>query len=291
MKPDKRASSARLLAALSAVLLTVALALAALRAASSSSSSIYAGMDMTAAEGGAAASTAAVRSNAAAIMATTTGYSVESEEVEPGMAVQYQIRKDGERMSMQDFYAGLRSDPALAGLLTQTLSDSPFSAFFWETPPASRAHMAHRPFEFVLVNAPRLSRVTADSTSFEEQLWHCDPGAGTSIATFTNLGGDSTLCSPCEMSGVRPNGYAHLANFLRSGPKQQIAELWMRVGQAVDKWTAATAGPVWVSTSGYVRLSSASTVQLPRLPFPQAGRKPYSTRTHCKLHAQMLPRH
>lgn len=189
---------------------------------------------------------AADRSNAA----TTPGYSVESEEVEPGTTTQYRVRKDGIRMSTRDFYAGLRSDPALAALLTQTLSDSPFSAFFWETPPVSRMD---RPFEFVLVNAPRLSRITADSTSFKDQLSHCDPETGASIVTFANLNNDSTLCAPCKMNHVRPDGYAHLATFLRSGPRQQVAELWTCVGRAVDGWTAATAAPVWVSTSGYVR--------------------------------------
>ena len=38
------------------------------------------------------------------------------------------------------------------------LADAPFDAYFWETPPLTEGRL-ERPFEFVLVDAPQLSKV------------------------------------------------------------------------------------------------------------------------------------
>lgn len=43
------------------------------------------------------------------------------------------------------------------------------------------------------------------------------------VATFTNLGGDATLVSPCfPARGQVEGGYPHLASFLQRAPPDQV---------------------------------------------------------------------
>ena len=45
-------------------------------------------------------------------------------------------------------------DPTMLDLMTRTLRNSPFRAFFWECPPVSADTVSSTPFEFVLVDSP-----------------------------------------------------------------------------------------------------------------------------------------
>ncbi len=57
-------------------------------------------------------------------------------------------------------------DEAFRAYFISILSESPFSAFRWETPPITR-DTANRPFEFVLLNSPGLAR-KPDTNSFAD---------------------------------------------------------------------------------------------------------------------------
>jgi hypothetical protein len=166
----------------------------------------------------------------------------------------YTITRDGTRLS----YAGVldlwKSDAAFNAFFTTMLSESPFSAFRWETPPISRV-TAGRQFECVLLEAPHLL-FPPDPHSFARRFADDETDAG--VVTFENLGGDATLVVPS------PRGddavYAHLAAFLRSAPQEQQQALWRALGQAVAAKLSDRA--LWISTHGggvawvHVRLDS-----------------------------------
>jgi hypothetical protein len=134
------------------------------------------------------------------------------------------------------------------------LSDAPFTAFCWETPPITEAS-AHRPFEFVLLDSPHLAG-QADPQAFAEHFGLA--GALPEAVAFPNLGRDAMLVVP------RPTGphtaYGHLAVFVRSAPESQQHALWALVGKTMAERLGSS--PVWLSTAGagvpwvHVRLDS-----------------------------------
>ena len=75
------------------------------------------------------------------------------------------------------------------------------------------------------------------------------------MSAFPNLGGDAMLVAP-KQDPSAPRGelaYAHLANFVRGAPPEQVRRLWAQVGKSMERRVGAEgqAGrPVWLSTSG-----------------------------------------
>jgi len=151
---------------------------------------------------------------------------------------------------------------AAAQRFASTIEKVPYQAAFFETPPiASTATAASaagdRPFEFVLVDAPRLYRFAdgrPDRGAFAEHFdapgGGCgngdgsdnddgdDDNAGKYSCAFPSLGKDALLIAPKpfddaaaatktgevkEAGGeVDPSMYAHLTSFLRHAPSRQV---------------------------------------------------------------------
>jgi hypothetical protein len=120
------------------------------------------------------------------------------------------------------------------------LTASPFTAFRWETPGVNRVTL-DRPFEFVLLDDPRLAR-QPDVNALAKYF----PDACEGIATFANLGGDAVLVVPTPLTDN--NAYGHLAAFVRQAPQEQCQALWRAVGTAMTE--RLNAWPVWLSTAG-----------------------------------------
>lgn len=148
-----------------------------------------------------------------------------------------------------------RSLPDFALAFQRVLATSPHAAFHWETPPLSLATRSTALFECVTLSAPHLESVDADPRVFAAHIGGERRGSARVVA-FPNLGGDSTLVSPCEDErAVKLHdlaAYAHLARFVRRGSDAQAVEFWQTVARTVDDALArqAAAKPLWVSTEG-----------------------------------------
>lgn len=138
---------------------------------------------------------------------------------------------------------------------TRLLTDSPFAAFRWETPALSNSTI-DRPFQFVLLDYPRVVSRPADAKAFEPYFTFDDTDEG--IVSFGNLSGDATLVVPSPRSN--PNVYGHLAAFIRGAPPAQVDALWRVVGTCLASRIGNTS--LWLSTAGggvawlHVRLDS-----------------------------------
>ena len=127
-------------------------------------------------------------------------------------------------------------------LFTASISDSPFEAFFRETPAVSNRNW-DQPFEYVLVQSAALSRLHPDFSPFEA---HFLAHPSEAVLTFPNLGGDAVLVVPTPL--VNEACYPHLGRFLRTAPPSQADALWQRVGLAMQERVSNL--PVWLSTAG-----------------------------------------
>ena len=125
---------------------------------------------------------------------------------------------------------------------TALISESPFDAFFWETPPVTD-RTSGRPFEFVLVQAAPLSHLRPDPSPFMSRF---SSHPAEEILTFPNLGGDAILVVPAPLA--EPSCYTHLARFLRDAPRSQVDAFWRSIGLAMQKRISSR--PTWLSTAG-----------------------------------------
>merc|ERR1712178_659110 len=86
------------------------------------------------------------------------------------------IRRAGRQLTWQDALVGLSAEsPAFRELMSKTMQELPFDAFFWECAPVSVATCGRRLFEFVALHAPTLELAAADGRAFAE---HLDPYNG-----------------------------------------------------------------------------------------------------------------
>ena len=179
----------------------------------------------------------------------------------------FRVRYGGEHLSFQKVLGLLAAgDANMIGIMNSAITNT-FEAVFWECVPITSTTLDTRPFEFVIVNAPRLTGVTVDPDSFADKFIAADPACKdhNSVIRFKNLGGDSTLVVPCPSPDKSSLGsMVHMAAFLRSAPKQQVENLWKLVGRtAAEALQDAGGQRRWLSTSGlgvywlHVRIDSS----------------------------------
>ncbi len=144
--------------------------------------------------------------------------------------------------------------PRFCTFFNRLLSDLPFEAMYWETPPVTRATFS-RPFECVIGNHSYLAGASPQRNVFSQYFKNSQ---GSRVVTFLNLGRDATLVAPCPL--VADGAYAHLMSFVRKAPKLQQDDFWKEVGRAVLQRLGNH--PLWLNTEGsgvhwlHVRLDS-----------------------------------
>jgi hypothetical protein len=79
-----------------------------------------------------------------------------------GRANRVSINIDSSPLSYAEVLRYWQDDAEFRSMFNGLLDDSPFSAFRWETPPVASATF-NRPFEFVLLDSPRLERTPKTS--------------------------------------------------------------------------------------------------------------------------------
>jgi hypothetical protein len=182
----------------------------------------------------------------------------------------FQLTANSTPLTYAEVLALWESSEAFRTFFIALLASSPFTAFRWETPPLT-VYTRHRPFEFVLHDAPRLPK-TGDPQAFAE---HFNPQClNAGALAFRNLGNDATLIVPTPLAA--PSAYPHLAAFLRLAPVSQQHALWQLVAQTVQHHLSVS--PLWLSTAGmgvpwlHIRLDSRPKYY---------GHVPYTTHPHA----------
>jgi hypothetical protein len=161
----------------------------------------------------------------------------------PTAAYRYRIHADGAPMSWRNVLDGLADSDPFRRQFCEFIRACPFDACFWETPAVS-APTVDRDFEYVVVDAPVLARLSPSAAPFSAHFRAAD--VDEEIVSFANLGGDAWLIVPLP---VGPDAaYPHLIAFARHAPPQQQRALWRTAANEVRR--KLTSHPLWLSTSG-----------------------------------------
>ncbi|WP_428305471.1 DUF6940 family protein [Lacipirellula sp.] len=162
----------------------------------------------------------------------------EALSVASGMRIE--LDRNSRPANFREVINAWQTDESFRDMFGSLLASSPFTAFRWETPGVNQSTL-DRPFEFVLLDDPRLAR-QPDVNAFAKHF----PNANEGIATFANLRGDALLVVPTPLT--EQSAYGHLAAFVRQAPEQQRHALWRAVGMEMSQRLSAE--PVWLSTAG-----------------------------------------
>lgn len=152
----------------------------------------------------------------------------------------YKIYQNTKRMCFQDVIELLKNNTEFIRFFNELLSTSPYEAYFWEVKPTT-LNRQDDDFEFVLINSPALLRIHADDKTFSKYF-----DGNKNAISFSNLGGDSRLIVPVEISDS--TNYSHIAKFVRNALEEQMIAFWNLVGEEFSK--AIDNKTKWLSTSG-----------------------------------------
>ncbi|MFK7946148.1 MAG: hypothetical protein AB8G11_01065 [Saprospiraceae bacterium] len=152
----------------------------------------------------------------------------------------YKIYQNNRQLTYNQVLELLKNNADFRLFYNDLLVQSPFEAFFWENPPITKSTI-QQPYEFVLVNSNRLSRVEADNRTFSKFFSQHK----NTVVSFENLGKDALLVVPKPMDKLK---YPHIAHFVRNAPKTQLQEFWQQVGEQVENRISNK--KLWISTSG-----------------------------------------
>lgn len=181
-------------------------------------------------------------------------FDAKREILDDGRMHKYRILRGALPLRYNDAIRLWQHDDAFRAVFLSILSEVPFAAYRWETPPVT-ADTVDRAFEFVILNSPGLD-LPSDPSPFAE--YFTDTNANAGIVVFDNLGNDATLVAPSPRGPA--SAYPHLAAFTRQAPASQNHALWRTVGETMRDQLSDR--PTWLSTAGggvawlHVRLDS-----------------------------------
>ncbi|CAM9578347.1 unnamed protein product, partial [Hapterophycus canaliculatus] len=72
-------------------------------------------------------------------------------------------------LSFKEVVSLWRNSRDFAEMFTDSVKAVPFAAVFWESAPVTRTTM-DKPYEYVMVDSPRLAKVSADGSPFAEYI-------------------------------------------------------------------------------------------------------------------------
>lgn len=169
-------------------------------------------------------------------------WSCDLESVMQGRGTRHQVTTAGSALRFADALDLLEGSGPFREFLGTTITQSPFVALRWETPPITRETRG-RSFEFVLVDDPWL--VAAPEPDVFAPYFDAQPPDVLALAV-PNLGRTATLVVPRALG--RPAVYAHLKAFLHGAPEPQVHQLWQCVARTARQGLSER--PLWVSTAG-----------------------------------------
>jgi hypothetical protein len=177
------------------------------------------------------------------LKAPPSSWIAERDAAAPQIGQKIIIKKDGRVVTFADVITGWSDDAVFRAFFCTQLAAAPYPAFFWEMPPIRRGQI-DVPYECMLIPSGTLARMPPDETAFVDQFIT----TSNSVVTFPNLGGDAFLVAPEQIAA--PECYAHLAEFVRTGPPTQQQALFQALGQAIEQFLKTHDRRIWISTSG-----------------------------------------
>lgn len=152
----------------------------------------------------------------------------------------FQLYQEESPITFLNFLQLLERKESFRQFFTGLLSEIPFRAYHWETPPVTK-DTTDQPFEFVTTRSPSID-LSPNPGPFR-QYFNSDK----KVAVFDNLGGDAKLITPIP-SKDRQLNYSHIGVFTDQAPKELQSVFWQTVGKVTADHISNQ--PLWLNTAG-----------------------------------------
>lgn len=172
-------------------------------------------------------------------------YTFKKEQVD-GDVEKYKVYLGEDRIKFNNVIQLLKDDERFRDELKHVLTDCPYPAYFFETPPVNNVDYSATEFEFVLVNSKTLANVSPNREAFLEHF-----KSDCSNVAFFNLGKDAKLIAPCPVASKSDKTFTHLTSFARNSDEKQYHDFWKLTAKEMDARVNKQGSKyTWLSTSG-----------------------------------------
>lgn len=173
-----------------------------------------------------------------------------------GEAIKYELYRRDSPLRFSEFLSLIKGKKPFRRFFVELLSEIPFQAWQWETPPVTVSSV-DQPFEFVVTDSPGID-LPPDPEPFRSYFKKL--GEGKTVVDFFNLGGDARLIAPAPSPGDETRNYSHIGVFTQNAPEKEQHALWQKTGVVTLKQLSGR--PLWLNTAGggvawlHIRLDS-----------------------------------
>jgi len=155
--------------------------------------------------------------------------------------VRFRLKKDGQYLSFEEVFQLLENNSVFIEFYKDQLIKINFPAFYWEHP-AMKKEFSGKKYECILQRSRPLEHLPINESAFKDYI-HLNEQA----TDFMNLGKNARLVVPTKRSDKEI--YNHMGKFIRFAEKEQIIEVFKRVGKSMLE-EIESKKLIWLNTAG-----------------------------------------
>jgi hypothetical protein len=155
--------------------------------------------------------------------------------------VRFRLKKEYQNLSFKEVFKLWRDNADFIEFYKDELIKLNYQAFYWEHPAIKEAFL-DKNYECILQRSKPLEHLASNESAFKDYL-----DSKEKVVDFMNLGKNARLIVPTKKTDRAI--YNHLGLFIRLAEKEQIIEVFKRVGVSIFK-EIKTQKLIWLNTAG-----------------------------------------
>lgn len=155
--------------------------------------------------------------------------------------VRFRLQQDEQYLSFEEVFELWENNPDFTEFYTTELIKLDYQAFYWEHPALQTAFLQKR-YECILQRSKPLEYLPSNENAFKDYLFE-----KAQVVDVMNLGKNARLVVPTKKTNKAI--YNHLGKFIRLAEKEQITEVFKRVGKKIFE-EIEQQKVVWLNTAG-----------------------------------------
>ncbi len=170
----------------------------------------------------------------------TSKFEIKIEEQSENI-VRFRLKRGEQYLSFEDVFKLWENNPEFIAFYTDELIKLDYPAFYWEHPAISKEFLPKK-YECILQRSQPLEHLPSNENAFKNYL-----DSKEQVADFMNLGKNARLVVPTKKT--EDEIYNHIGKFIRLANKEQVIEVFKRVGQTVIE-ELEQQKLIWLNTAG-----------------------------------------
>ena len=155
--------------------------------------------------------------------------------------VRFRLKKGEQNLTFKEVFELWSSNSGFIAFYKTELIKLNFEAFYWEHPAINKEFLEKK-YECILQRSRPLEHLPINENAFRDYIRRSEQ-----VADFMNLGKNARLVVPTKKTDR--DIYNHMSKFLRFAEKEQITELFKKVGKSILE-EIESQKLIWLNTAG-----------------------------------------